>query len=129
MLPLSGKSIGVARFSRRRLVFAVAGMFLCQLAASAQVHKRSVRGRVTDQAGTPLKGAIVRIKNTWSLRVRSYIVLGDGVYRFRGLVPGVDYELKAKFQGVASGKKRLDRFDSRAEAVVDLTIHLPGSRS
>lgn len=126
MLHLSGKSISVARFSRRRLVFAVAGMFLCQLAACAQVRKRSVQGRVTDQAGTPLKGAVVRIKNTWSLRVRSYIVQGDGVYRFRGLVPGVDYELKARYLGATSRKKRLDRFDSRGEVVIDLEIHLHG---
>ena len=79
--------------------------------------------------GNPLKGAVVRLENAWSLRVRSYIVQGDGVYRFRGLLPNVDYELKAKYLGATSRKKRLDRFDSRGEIVIDLEIDLHGMRS
>jgi hypothetical protein len=125
----SGKPISGARISRRRLVCAVAGMFLCPVFAGAQSLRRSVRGRVTDEAGIPLNGAVVRIKNAWSLRVRSYIVQGDGAYRFGGLLPNVDYELKAKYRGATSRKKRLDRFDSRREAVIDLKVDLRGIRS
>jgi hypothetical protein len=125
----SEKPSSGARISRRRLVCAVAGLFLGELSAGAQIHKRAVRGRVTDETGIPLKGAVVRIKNAWSFRVRSYIVQGDGVYRFRGLLPNVDYELKAKYRGATSRKKRLDRFDSRVEAVIDLKVDLRGIRS
>ena len=109
MLRLGERPINITRFSRRRLMLAVVGIFTCQLAAGGQVGRRSVRGSVTDRAGTPLKGAVVRIKNTWSHRVRSYIVQADGVYRFRGLLPNVDYELKARFFGASSGTKKLDR--------------------
>lgn len=127
MWTAGGRPTNVAQFSRRHLVIAAAGLFLCPLIADAQVRRRSVRGRVTDETGNPVKGAVVRLKNAWSLRVRSYIVQADGVYRFRGLLPDVDYELKARYRGATSRKKKLDRFDLRAEVVIDLVIDVRGA--
>jgi len=70
----------------------------------------------------PIRGAVVFLTNTWSQNIRSYDVGKDGRYRFPGLRAEVDYELKAQIDGVTSGTKKLDRFDAREEASIDLKI-------
>lgn len=118
------KMTGLA--ARRRFMLAAAGVMTGGYALSAQASRRAVRGTVTDQNGIPLKGAAVLLKNTWSLRVRSFITQKDGQYRFRGLESNVDYELRATYLGASSDSKRLGRFDSDQEAVIDLTIKIAG---
>jgi hypothetical protein len=77
---------------------------------------------VRDEAGLVLSGAVVRIKNTWSLRVRSYVTQRDGRYRFVGLDPNADYEIRAYYRGSSSPVERLSKFDPRPEVVIDLTV-------
>src|SRR2546422_3866098 len=50
---------------------------------------------------------LFRSKNLKSLQIRSFITKDDGTYHFYELSPDVDYELKADFQGAASGSKTL----------------------
>ncbi|MBL0159905.1 MAG: carboxypeptidase regulatory-like domain-containing protein [Bryobacterales bacterium] len=102
----------------------MAGILSCPFLVRSQPRKRSVRGKVTDRSGLLLKGAAVRLKDTGSLRIRSYIVQGDGLYHIANLRTDVDYELKATFLDATSDSKRLDRFDSREEAVIDFVVDI-----
>lgn len=81
---------------------------------------RSVQGTVFDANEAAINGAVVQLKNTKTLQIRSFITKENGSYYFHGLSPDVDYELKADNQGASSPTKTLSSFDSRKEAVINL---------
>ncbi len=94
--------------------------------AAAQSKKapteRSVSGIVTDESGAAVPGAIVQLKNTKTMQVRSFIAKEKGDYYFHGLSTDVDYELKAQANGKASPSRTLSSFDSHAEATINLQL-------
>jgi Carboxypeptidase regulatory-like domain len=83
---------------------------------------RSVQGTVTDADDNPVNGAVVQIKNTKTLQIRSFITKENGAYYFHGLSPDVDYELKADYEHATSPTKTLSSFDSRKQAVLNLKL-------
>ena len=83
---------------------------------------RSVQGTVTDASDNAIDGAVVQLKNTKNLQIRSFITKEHGAYYFHGLSPDVDYELKADYQGQSSPTKTLSAFDSRKQAVINLKL-------
>jgi hypothetical protein len=83
---------------------------------------RSVQGTVRDAADNVVSGAVVQLKNTKTLQIRSFITQKDGAYRFHGLSTSVDYELKADHDGMTSGTRTLSTFDSRRAAVINLKL-------
>jgi Carboxypeptidase regulatory-like domain len=83
---------------------------------------RSVQGVVTDASGKPAAGAVVQLKDTKSLQIRSYITETDGSYHFAGLSTNVEYELEAKKDAVTSGKKTLTVFNTKKAAIVNLKL-------
>src|ERR1700724_4879922 len=92
--------------------FLTALALVCGLAAqdkrpNEDGNTRSVQGVVTDASGKPVAGAVVQLKDTKSLQIRSYVTEADGSYHFAGLSTHVEYELEAKKDGVTSGKKTL----------------------
>lgn len=106
---------------------ALAMVLAVSLAAAQAVSARdrepqtkSVTGQVTDSAGQPLPDAIVYLKNTKTLAVKTFIAQKDGSYQFHGLLPNVDYDLYAEFNGLRSDSKTISQFDSKT----NLTIHL-----
>jgi uncharacterized protein YdeI (BOF family) len=107
----------------------VAVLLLCACATFAQQKKkgaettRSVEGTVTVADDTPVDGAVVQLKNTRTLQIRSYITKDDGIYHFYDLSPDIDYQLKADYQGASSGTKTLSSFDSRTKAVLNLKLN------
>lgn len=84
--------------------------------------ERPVKGVVTDADGKPVVGAIVQLKNTRTLQVRSFITKDKGEYYFAGLSKDIDYELKAQFSGKASKPRTLSSFDTKPEPVLNLEI-------
>ena len=54
---------------------------------------RTVKGLVTTEAEDPIRGAVVQIKNTRTLQVKSFFTTPEGSYYFHGLDPNVDYEM------------------------------------
>ena len=84
---------------------------------------RSVQGVVTDATGKAVGGAIVQLKDTKSLQIRSYHTEADGSYHFAGLSTNVEYELEAKADGAASGKKTLSVFNTQKVATVNLKLN------
>jgi carboxypeptidase family protein len=110
------------------LVTAVALAGVVTLPAQAQKKDkddkltRSVQGVVSDSKDNPLDGAVVQLKDTKTLQIRSFITKQNGTYHFHSLNPDIDYELKAEHQGANSGSKTLSSFDSRKSAVINLKI-------
>jgi hypothetical protein len=110
----------------RRLTVVVFVLALATFAFGQKKSKapeeKSVSGVVTDAGGTPVPGAVVQLKNTKTLQVRSFIAKEMGEYYFQGLATDVDYELKADFNGKSSATRQLSSFDSHAEAKINLQL-------
>lgn len=115
--------------SRKRFLLAGLALIITATGMFAQRRKdnepavRSVEGMVRDQAETALEGAVVQLKDTKSLQIRSFITKPDGSYQFQGLNPNIDYELKADYKGLTSDVKTLSVFDSRPKAVIHLKVN------
>ena len=114
-------------FLRRPWLAFVTAMMLCACLGLAQSKKkddqnRTVQGVVSGADDAPIPGAVVYLKNTKSLQVRSFITQANGSYFFHGLSPDVDYELRAENKGESSSTRTLSSFDSRKEASLDLKI-------
>ncbi len=107
-------------------LFVVLVILLAAAAPNAAGQRRSVRGMVTDQDGEPLRGAVVKIKNAFTLQVRSYITQPDGEYRFHGLHRDTDYEVKVRYRGEAGKTKRLNWYDARTEVRMNFKLRLRG---
>ena len=83
---------------------------------------RSIQGLVVSAFGKPIAGAIVLLKDTKTLQVRSYIAQADGGYRFYGLSTDINYQLRAEANGMTSKTKTVSVFDSHK--VVKLNLKL-----
>jgi len=101
---------------------------LCVCLGFAQSKKkdgedeRTVQGIVSAADDSPIVGAVVYLKNSKTLQVRSFITQKDGTYFFHGLNPDVDYELRAENKGGSSPTKTLSSFDSRKAANLNFKI-------
>ena len=62
---------------------------------------RTLTGTVLDKSDKPIPNAVVYLKNTKTLAVKTYIAQTDGTYRFPELSPNVDYDLYAQKDGQA----------------------------
>ena len=86
-------------------------------------NTRSVHGQVLDASGQPVAKAVVQLKDTKTLQIRSFITEADGSYRFAGLSSNIEYELKADHDGAFSAKKTLDVFNSRKVVTINLKLN------
>jgi len=120
--------MSLTSFRTARLVAVVGLLALAANSYGASPKKgedqnvRSVQGIVTDADDKPVNGAIVQLKNTKTLQIRSFITKDEGAYFFNGLSPNVDYELKAEHDGVSGPTKTLSSFDSRKKVVLNLKL-------
>jgi hypothetical protein len=67
-------------------------------------------------------GAIVQIKDSKTLQVRSYIAQQDGKYHFWGLGTEVNYELRAEAGGLTSKSKTVSVFNSHPVVTLNLKL-------
>jgi Carboxypeptidase regulatory-like domain len=84
---------------------------------------RSVQGTVTDASGKTVADAVVQLKDTKALGIRSFRTDADGSYHFAGLSTNEEYELKADHDGATSGKKTLTVFNSKKTATINLKLN------
>lgn len=97
-----------------------AGLF----ASSSEGQMRTLTGIVRAKNGGPLPDAVVYLKNTSNLAVKTYIAEKDGRYRFNALSPNTDYEVYAEHQGKRSSTKTVSGFDNREKVVINLEIDM-----
>ena len=110
---------------RRKLSVGVAVVFTAALACAVAQNQgalRTVSGHVVNAHGQPLLKAVVHLKNTRTLAIKTYITEADGTYRFTALSPNVDYEIYADYENARSDTKTLSAFDSRKQATINLKV-------
>jgi len=88
----------------------------------AESNERSLTGTIVDKADALVEGAVVQIKDTKTLRVRSFLTKADGKYQFHGLSVDTDYEVKAERQGISSETRTLTVYDTRKEPILNLKL-------
>jgi len=100
-------------------------IFLVLFSADAFSQEiRTIRGTVTDERGQVLVGAIVQLRNSATLQIRSYMTQSDGAYHFEQLSTDVTYKLQAIYNGTSSHSKAVSRFSSRTLVTIHLVIDL-----
>jgi hypothetical protein len=112
--------------ARRVILLAIMACFCVSgilLAEQKESSLRTLTGRVFAGETQPLSKAIVYLKNTKTLAVKTYITEPDGSYRFPALAVNVDYEVYADYQGARSDTKTLSAFDNRKQVNITLRIH------
>jgi hypothetical protein len=123
----------MSRNLANRLIAALVCALLLAAGAALAAKKdenaniRTVQGVVNNTQGEAVNGAVVQLKNTKSLQIRSFITRDNGAYYFHGLSTDVDYELQATFDGAASKNRTLSSFDTRRQPVVNLKLELKAS--
>jgi len=90
--------------------------------AKKEARLRSVLGVVTDKSDKPVVNAIVFLKNLRTNVVISHFSDAQGNYRFTGLDPNADYELRAEVGGEKSASRTISSLDSRKEMNLNLKI-------
>ena len=127
----SGATSNTTESQMRKTVAVMAAVLLMCAAGSLAQEKRkkgeettrSVQGAVMSPDDSAVVGAVVQLKNTKTLQIRSFITKENGAYYFHELSPDIDYELKADYQGASSGSKTLSSFDSRKTATINLKLN------
>ena len=89
---------------------------------STRVTSRTLTGTVLDKSDKPIPNAVVYLKNTKTLAIKTYISQSDGTYRFPELSLNADYDIYAEKQGEKSKTKTLSQFDDREKPNINLQI-------
>jgi len=75
--------------------------------------ERTVDGKVTDKADAAISGAVVYLKDSRSLAMKTYITDDAGHFHFGQLSQNTDYELWAVSNGVRSKSHSISSFDDK----------------
>ena len=102
----------------------VASSAVFKKAVERNKAKRRIRGVVLEQADNFKDGfnAVIYLKNTRNLTVKTYISNQGGQYRFSGLDPNADYEIHAEHNDMTSSNRTISSFDNRKEMNVTLKV-------
>ncbi len=125
---------GVARRSGRVIAMsltlaltAIPALTFATYATAAQAQdkpsvRRTVHGKVEGSNSAALKGAVVYLKDSRTLAVKSFLSDDEGMFHFGQLSTNTDYELYAEFEGKRSKSKTISSFDSKADLMFTLRV-------
>jgi protocatechuate 3,4-dioxygenase beta subunit len=88
----------------------------------AEAQLRTVHGSVLDKGENPVGSSIVYLVNSKTQAVRTLYAGDDGLYRFSGLDPNVDYEIHAEREDMTSATRTVSSYDSRRDIEVTLKL-------
>jgi hypothetical protein len=103
-------------------VFSIAVRGVAVSAQQRGPEQRVVQGKVVDGANSPIKGAVVYLKDSRSLAVKSYFSDAQGDYRFGQLSQNSDYQIWAENNGKKSAAKTISSFDNKNQFFINLKI-------
>ena len=83
---------------------------------------RTVTGKVVDESGQPLEGAMVTVTNTKTNEKTNFFTKKDGRYNFEDLSFTIDYDLQARYKNLKSEPRKLSQYDRTANVVRILEI-------
>jgi Carboxypeptidase regulatory-like domain len=85
---------------------------------------KMLTGTVSDKDDKAISGAVVYLKNSRTLVVKSFFTQENGSYRFPQLALNTDYEIWAEKDGKKSPTKTVSQFDDRYAPTINLSINL-----
>lgn len=83
---------------------------------------RTVTGKVVDDTGQPLEGALVTLTDGKTHAKTTAITKKDGRYNFDDLSFTIDYEVQARYKDSVSPVRKLSQYDHNASVVRILEI-------
>jgi Carboxypeptidase regulatory-like domain len=84
--------------------------------------QRIVQGKIATKENVAIPNAVVYLKDTHTLAVKSVFSDATGAYRFGQLSSNSDYELWAEVTGKKSSTRSISSLDSRKQFDIDLKI-------
>ena len=90
---------------------------------------RTVMGKVIDDSGQPLEGALVTLTNTKTNERTQVITKKDGRYNFEDVSFTIDYQVQAQYKNLKSQSSKLSQYDRAATVVRILHIEPQASSS
>jgi uncharacterized membrane protein len=112
----------VNRALATRLAILLVIVLSTSLAVTAEVQSRFLGGKVLDTNDQAVPKAIVYLKNTKTLVIKTYIADQDGSYHFPGLSQNLDYEVYAESNGKRSDVKSVSSYDTHPRLNINLHI-------
>ena len=82
---------------------------------------RHLTGKVLLPDGKPAQGAVVRLRDQ-TKGIRTAITATDGSFQFSGLLPDLDYQVRATFGDMESNHASWSRLSSKTEREVTLIL-------
>jgi hypothetical protein len=83
---------------------------------------RTIMGVVLSKSGAPIQGAVVYLKDTRSLAVKSFLSDTGGQFHFRQLSMTADYDLWAELHGDRSKIRHISQFNSKPDLNYTLKV-------
>ncbi len=83
---------------------------------------RTVTGKVVDDTGQPLEGALVTLTNTKTNDKTQVITKKEGRYNFDDVSFNIDYQLQARYKDLISDTRNLSQYDHMANVVRILQV-------
>lgn len=83
---------------------------------------RTVTGKVVDDAGQPLEGAIVTLTNTNTHERIETVTKKEGRYNFDDVSFTTDYQLVARYKTLSSEPRKISQYDHLATVVRILQV-------
>ncbi len=86
---------------------------------------RTVTGKVVDDSGQPLGGALVTLTDTKTNEKTTVFTKKDGRFNFEDVSFTIDYQLQARYKDLTSEMRKLSQYDRTANVVRILEIQTP----